>query len=162
MIRSLALFLPVLPGIAGAAQGGGEGVTAVPPMTTHVSYVEAFGGLLLVLLLILAMGWLVKRLGISPAHRGAVRVVGGVSLGGRERALLLEVEGQRILVGVAPGQVRRLLQLPEADAAEDQGRADGAGGFATQLKQQLGQQLKPKNEARPGSGGDGPSGVPPP
>jgi flagellar protein FliO/FliZ len=45
--------------------------------------------------------------------KGRVNVLGGVSLGAREKAVLLTVEGRRLLVGVAPGQVSTLMVLDE-------------------------------------------------
>jgi len=50
-----------------------------------------------------------------------VQVLGGVSLGTRERAVLLSVDGTRLLVGVAPGQVRTLHVLERAAEAGDFG-----------------------------------------
>jgi flagellar protein FliO/FliZ len=71
------------------------------------------GGLLLILVLIFAGAWLFKRYGQLPTlGKGLIRVLGGVSVGPRERVMLLEVENIRLLVGVAPGQVRTLCVLP--------------------------------------------------
>ena len=53
-----------------------------------------------------------------------MRVLGGVSLGNRERAVLRSVDGTRLLVGVAPGQVRTRHVL---------GKTDQDGGFAAEL-----------------------------
>jgi flagellar protein FliO/FliZ len=38
--------------------------------------------------------------------------LGGASVGARERVVLVEVENTRLLLGVAPGQVRTLYALP--------------------------------------------------
>lgn len=102
------------------------------PLVPTVGYLEAVSGLLLVLLLIIGLGWAVRRLGIAPLHKGAVRIVGGVSLGARERALVLEADGKRILVGVAPGQVRTLLRL---DDVRPEG-AEPVVDFPWQLRQE--------------------------
>ncbi|MBT8429393.1 MAG: flagellar biosynthetic protein FliO, partial [Gammaproteobacteria bacterium] len=40
-------------------------------------------------------------------------IQGGVSLGAREKAVLLSVEGRRLLVGIAPGRVQTLLVLDD-------------------------------------------------
>jgi flagellar protein FliO/FliZ len=102
----------------------------------NASYLEAIGGLFLVVLLILAMGWALKRLNLNPAHRGSLRVLGGVSLGGRERALLLEAEGQRLLLGVSQGQVNLLMRLDGPDGM-GVSKTSAEPGFPEQLRQQL-------------------------
>ncbi|MBX3648519.1 MAG: flagellar biosynthetic protein FliO [Rhodocyclaceae bacterium] len=86
---------------------------------------EAGAGLLQV---VLALGaviaaligglWLLKRL--TSAHGptgGALRVISGTSVGPRERVVLLEVEDTWLVVGVAPGQVNALHQMPKGKLA---------------------------------------------
>jgi len=88
-------------------------------------------GLIAVLALMLALAWLVKRyVSVPGAGKGQVQVIGGVSLGPRERAVLVSVEGQRLLLGVAPGRVQMLHLLDEQAPPES---------FADTL-QQAGQQ----------------------
>lgn len=73
------------------------------------SLVNTAIGLVVVLAMIIGMAWLLRRFGGLPTvGKGAVSVVGGVSLGARERAVLLQVGDEQVLVGVAPGQVRAL------------------------------------------------------
>jgi flagellar protein FliO/FliZ len=88
---------------------------SAPPQLLAEGLGETAIGLVVVLLLILALAWAFKRFGsrLPMAGRGPVQVLGGVSLGARERAVLLSVEGTRLLVGVAPGQVRTLHVLGE-------------------------------------------------
>ncbi|MEW8507798.1 MAG: flagellar biosynthetic protein FliO [Candidatus Thiodiazotropha sp.] len=83
----------------------------LPPLGAE-SLLNTAGGLLLVLAIIVGGAWLFKRYAQLPmGGKGLVRVVGGVSLGTRERAVLVEVENNRLLLGVAPGQVRTLYVL---------------------------------------------------
>lgn len=73
------------------------------------SLFETLGGLLLVLALILGAAWLFKRYARLPtAGKGLVSIVGGVSVGPRERVIVLQIENTRLVVGVAPGQVNKL------------------------------------------------------
>ncbi|WP_316364755.1 flagellar biosynthetic protein FliO [Candidatus Thiodiazotropha sp. CDECU1] len=73
------------------------------------SLLHTAGGLLFVLALIIGGAWLFKRYAQMPiGGKGLVRVVGGASVGARERVVVVEVENQRLLLGVAPGQVRKL------------------------------------------------------
>lgn len=85
------------------------------------SLIDTALGLLIVLGVMLALAWLVKRYAQLPGlGKGQVQILGGVSLGARERAVLLTVEGRRLLVGVAPGRVQTLLVLGAEHAAAEQ------------------------------------------
>lgn len=66
--------------------------------------------LLLVLALLLGGAWLLKRLSVGQvAASQRIRVLGQISLGARERAVLVSVAGRDVLLGVAPGHVSTLL-----------------------------------------------------
>ncbi|WP_462116122.1 flagellar biosynthetic protein FliO [Lysobacter xanthus] len=69
--------------------------------------------LLLVIGLILGLGWLAKRM--PGMQRGAgtsqLKIVASVALGPRDRAVVLDVGGQQLLVGVGQGGVRTLHTL---------------------------------------------------
>lgn len=66
-------------------------------------------GMMLVLGLILAIAWLLKRTGrFQAAAGGGLRILGGLSMGSRERVILLQVGSTQLLVGVAPGRVQTL------------------------------------------------------
>lgn len=86
------------------------------PISSPVSggqFLETLAGLAVVLLLIFALTFLVRRFGNLPGMgKGPIKVLGGTSLGSREKAVLIEVEGQRLLLGVAPGRVQMLHVLP--------------------------------------------------
>lgn len=73
-------------------------------------------GLALVLGLMAALAWVLKRFGATRAAGSAiVKVVGGVSVGGRERVLIIEAADQWIVVGVAPGRVNALATMPRQE-----------------------------------------------
>ncbi|AKC87977.1 flagellar biosynthetic protein FliO [Pseudoxanthomonas suwonensis] len=74
----------------------------------------AFFALLLVLGLILGLAWLLRRLpgaGLRPAD--GLRVVASLQLGAKERAVVVEVGGQQLLLGVTPAGISRLHELPQ-------------------------------------------------
>lgn len=70
-------------------------------------------GLAVVLAVMAAISWLVKRLlpNAAGGQHSAVKVVGGVSVGSRERVVVLEVAGRWLVVGVAQGQVSAIANL---------------------------------------------------
>ncbi|MEO0317340.1 MAG: flagellar biosynthetic protein FliO [Pseudomonadota bacterium] len=66
-------------------------------------------GLLLVLGMIAGLAWAIARLGrMRPASNATVRVVAAASVGPRERVAVVEVGGQWLVLGVAPGSVNLL------------------------------------------------------
>ena len=101
----------------------------------------AFFALLLVLGLILGLAWLLKRLpgsGFRPAD--GLRVVANVQLGVKERAVVVEVGGRQLLLGVASGGVTLLHELPEPLPQADAPRLPGLKelpDFAQLLSQRL-------------------------
>jgi flagellar protein FliO/FliZ len=73
---------------------------------------------------ILLLGWLARRLRVMPRGRGgALRVVDEVALGAKERAVILEVDGARLVLGVGEGRVT-LLHRGDVAAAPATGVAD--------------------------------------
>ncbi|AXK71208.1 flagellar biosynthetic protein FliO [Lysobacter sp. TY2-98] len=87
------------------------------PATHSSTDAGSIGGavfsLLLVIGLILGLGWLAKRMpGMNRGTQSSqLKVVASVALGPRERAVVLDVGGQQLLVGVGQGGVRTLHTL---------------------------------------------------
>ncbi|NGY06908.1 flagellar biosynthetic protein FliO [Solimonas terrae] len=98
------------------------------------------GSLIIVVGLILALAWLARRLQGTRAARGdLLQVTGGVSVGGKERVVIVKVGGEHFLVGVAAGQVsllHRFASVPGAmDTDETQTGADSP--FAERVRELL-------------------------
>ncbi len=79
---------------------------------------EYFGqivlSLVLVLLIIFISAWLLRRYGRFPGVAdGNLKVLGALSVGQRERILLLQVGKDQVLVGVTSSKITRLHQLEE-------------------------------------------------
>jgi len=75
--------------------------------------------LLLVIGALLAVLWLLRRVqgGFAGGGNG-LRLTGGLSLGGKERVVVLKVGERVLLLGVAPGSVTLLGELDEPPAAD--------------------------------------------
>ncbi len=134
---ALAALTASLP--AAAQQVASQTVPGLPDSPiSFAGLLQALFGLLVVLALIAALAWLFRRLPLGAgAMGGAVRVLGGVALGTRERLVLVEVGETWLVLGVAPGQVNTLHTMPRpADAAES-GGAPVEQGFAAWLKQAM-------------------------
>jgi flagellar protein FliO/FliZ len=82
------------------------------------SLLQVLAGLVLVLALVVATAWVLRRVGRVPGlSNQAIKTIGAAALGARERVVLLEISGTWILVGVAPGQVSRLATMPKGEIA---------------------------------------------
>jgi flagellar protein FliO/FliZ len=72
--------------------------------------------LLIVLAIIAAIAWGIKRIGGISGMRGnsntGIQIISAGSVGPRERVVLVEVAGQWLLLGVAQGNVNLLATLP--------------------------------------------------
>lgn len=95
-------------------------------------------GLLVVLGIMASIAWLLKRSGLSNISGSGVplKVVGGVSVGTRERVMVVEVADQWIVVGVAPGRVNTLATLPRQEYVTPQ-TTPAAKNFSSWLKQTI-------------------------
>jgi len=86
----------------------GQHATAAPGMFGAVL------ALLGVLALIVGLGWLLKRMpgsGFRPAE--GLRVVASLTVGAKERVVVVEVNGTQLLLGVTAGGINTLHQLPD-------------------------------------------------
>ncbi len=75
-------------------------------------------GLVVVIALILGLAWVLRKYGRLPNNNLVdMKVLGGLSLGTREKAVLIEVDNKRILIGVAPGHIQTLHVLDGSSSA---------------------------------------------
>lgn len=70
-------------------------------------------GLVIVLGTVAATAWLLKRFAPGQVSAGgAIRLIGGIAVGPKERVVVVEVGETWLIVGVAPGQVTALHNMP--------------------------------------------------
>ena len=87
-----------------------------PQSSMFGALAQALVGLLVVLALLYGFFFLLRRFGPAQSGaQGAVKVVGGVMLGPRERLVVVEVRDTWLLVGVAAGHVSTLHSLPKPE-----------------------------------------------
>ena len=77
---------------------------------------------------------------IGTAGQATIEVVSQVALGARERAVIVKVGATYLLLGVAPGRVNLLQQLPEGSVPTPDKTAAAPTGpdFASLLRKSLG------------------------
>ena len=97
--------------------------------------------LLVVLAAIFAVAWVARRVrGIGNRVGNAIDVLADVPLGPKERAVLLKVGTEQVLIGVAPGRVSALhvLREPVEVTKAAPATAPVATSFSALLKRSLG------------------------
>lgn len=121
--------------IVAAAPGAGTATGGVVSVTF---------ALLVVLAAIFAFAWLARRVrGFGNRSGNALDVIAEMPLGTKERAVLLKVGTEQVLIGVAPGRVSALhvlrepVELPKAATAT----SPTAASFGALLKRSLGRSM---------------------
>ena len=126
-------FLALASCIAGTAQAA---ELAGPASAS--SLLQVLLGLIVVLGLLAGTAWIIRRLGLArPSSASAVKIIGGASIGTRERVVLVEVADQWIVVGVAPGCVNALATMPRQEGFVSDEPAPVAKNFSAWLKQTI-------------------------
>ena len=75
--------------------------------------------LILVVVIIIGSAWLFRRYGrVNSTADGGLKVIAGLSVGQRERIVLVAAGDVCLLLGVAPGRVQTLHVLDKIPAAE--------------------------------------------
>lgn len=111
-------------------------VTSAP--SSAGSLLQVIFGLIVVLGLLAGALWVLKRVGGGRLAGGSVvKIVGGVSVGNRERVMVVEVADQWIVIGVAPGQVSKLADMPRQEQQQGAAALAGAPNFSAWLKQTI-------------------------
>ena len=95
-------------------------------------------GMAVVLVVIAAAAWLLKR--FAPRNysdAGVLRVIAGTAVGQRERVVVVEVGATWLVLGVTPGSVNALHQLPRLTTTEPTAAANEPRPFAAWFKHML-------------------------
>lgn len=140
-LRGLAVGLVAgavnVPALAAPEASGGGSVVDISSLARLTI------GLMVVVAVILVVAFLLRRSGgLSGSVGGQLRVLGAVSVGQRERVVLVKAGNQQLLVGVAPGQVRTLHVLDEPIEAESQDPAATGGMRGSPFAQRLHQMMR--------------------
>ncbi len=71
-----------------------------------------------VLALLIGSLWLLKKLTVQRGAEGLMRIVGATAVGGRERIVIVEIGSTWLVLGVAPGRVSALAEIPRQSLPE--------------------------------------------
>ncbi len=137
LTRTLKVVGAVLCLAAARAAAGAQEAAVRGPALDAGSVLHVMLGLGVVLLVIVALAWLARNvLRFQPTVRGQLRILGGLSMGTRERVVLVQVGETQLLLGVAPGRIQALhvLEHPISTAADE---PSPPAGFSDQLARAL-------------------------
>ena len=133
VLGALAALWQVSAIAAVAATPAANAATTAP--ASPGSMLQVMTGLLLVLGVLVAAAWGLKKFGAGKhANPGAIRVVGGLPVGNRERILVVEVADQWIVVGVTPTTITALSTMPKQDSLPTHSAVPQTKNFATWLQ----------------------------
>ncbi|RJX67484.1 flagellar biosynthetic protein FliO [Vibrio sinensis] len=100
----------------------------------QLNLATTFGSLLFVIALILLLAWLLKRMRLPTMNnQKGLSVVKQVSVGTRERIIIVQAGEEQFLVGVTPQSIQLISKLEHPLAQEEL----AASPFANQLTQLL-------------------------
>ena len=144
LFRALFASLMMILATNAAAAETSDSITAKTLTTSPLpsgAIVETLLGLLLVLAIIVLLAWLIKRTNrFQATANGEMKIIAGLPLGPRERAILLQVGEQQILVGVTAQHVQTLHVLETPINTEQTKRTPV--DFAAKFQQILTQRSK--------------------
>lgn len=129
VLRVLAFALGCVMPLGGVLASAGE--VARDPVNAG-TVLNVVVGLVIVLLLIGLVAWIVRHSGrLQSSVSGEMRILAGLSMGSRERVVLLQVGSTQLVLGVAPGRIVTLHVLD--DPLPVPARPTGTSSFAEQL-----------------------------
>ena len=90
--------------------------------------------LILVVAVIFVLAWVMRRMGGTTFRSNSfLKIIGGVSMGARERIVLVQVGDEQLLLGVAPGRIQTLHKLERPLESNDARELSGVS-FSDRLK----------------------------
>jgi len=94
-------------------------------------------GLIIVLALFFVCIWFMKKMGALPVStKQNMKVLSGLSLGMREKLVLVQVGEKQLVLGVTPGRVEKLLMLEGEDRLFQKNNSDNTeADFSQKFKQ---------------------------
>jgi flagellar protein FliO/FliZ len=111
-LMGLKLAFLLLPSISLAAEDAPASAVREDVLTSQ-AIMQVLLGLALVIAIIFILAWVLRRVSNLQQSHQKMKIVSSLSLGTRERAVLIEVGDRQVLLGVSPGSVSLLESFPE-------------------------------------------------
>ena len=125
--------------VALLAENAGASTRAASRVISYTDILQWAAALLLVLFMFGALVWLLRKTGTLPSpHKAELAIVAGLSMGVREKLVLVKVGEKQLLLGVTSSRIDKLLELDgEQRLFQNQSDEIDAALFAQKLKQVL-------------------------
>ena len=113
--------------------------TTMPPVLDSFALMKTIFSLLFVLGLIVLVVWLLKHTMQGFAvQSNNIRVVDAIAIGAKERVVLIDIGDTRLVLGVAPGQITKLHEMPRPHSSPSESEETlESEKFVTKLKQMI-------------------------
>ena len=123
------------------AQSENQAGNALEPISSPY-LLKLTGGLLLIVALIFLLAWLMKKFNLNQQSQSGrlMRIIAGLSIGTRDRIVLLQIGEEQILLGLTPGRIEKLHTL--AQPLEVSGEQPASASFASKINRLMGEREK--------------------
>ncbi len=125
--NDLVAALPVDPSVAGAPELWG-------------TMLKSFGMLLIVLGILIVLLWVMKRYFVRQGSMGqpdVIRLLASMYVAPKERVALIDVLGEKILIGITAQQISFLARIQDEDNICQPASSPGDGFFRSLLKKKI-------------------------
>lgn len=142
-MKTSLLFLLLLP--SQLVWAVGQAAPAARPLAqsplSAMNLLQTALALMLVVVCIVLVGWLLKRSNqFNSAANGQLTILASIPLGTRERAVLVQLGDEQLLLGVTPQQINTLCKLDTPIKMDAAGKI--SSDFAGKLRQIMKQREK--------------------
>ncbi|MBT1450829.1 flagellar biosynthetic protein FliO [Glaciecola sp. XM2] len=111
------------------------------------SFISIFLSLMLVIAIIFALAYLMRRFNVTQAGNGQMKVVASMMAGAKEKIMVIEVGDEQHLVGITSHSINHLATLNNPIQSSSKSSAvDGKAGFQQKLVQAMAQSITGQNK----------------
>lgn len=142
LIKSMASVLGVIALPAIANTGSSSSYSSIS------SIASIFLSLLVVVGLIFAVAYVMRRFNVTSVNGGHMKVVASMMAGVKEKIMVIEVGGEQHLIGVTGQQITHLSKLTTPIDTQADSSTANQGSFQQKLAQAMADKINPNNRGQ--------------
>lgn len=117
--------------ISGNTSSTGVNISSASMNSSYL--IQLILGLVVVLVCVVVLSWFARKMNkFNASSNDSLKIISGISMGTREKVILLQAGNEQILVGVTPGNINRLHVLNEP--VEDVNTVSTSKSFSNKFK----------------------------